>query len=130
MGFREAQLSDFSETAETKMRVAAPDGYLKVTADFNGDGKLDEARLLVNDARRIAYVAATILTSEKLDTYVLASYPLEEIGGVAIRAAKPAPVGNAAARHAGIEILDLTTGEGEANYFDGEEFAIRLSGPR
>lgn len=92
---------------------------LAVTADFDGDGEVDEARLLLNHGRQVAYVAATIMKPDKLDTYVLASVPLVEADRIAISAAqcpdKP---------KAGIAIYDLKRADGEVHCFDGEEFAV------
>ena len=121
-GFREAQLADFVGTPDYETRVAAPSAMLAVTADFDGDGVADEARLLLNAERKIAYVAATIMKSDKLDTYVLASVPLNEADRIAISAgACP----DSTKSRTGIAIYDLKRADGEVNCFDGEEFVAR-----
>lgn len=119
-GFREAQLSDFAGTAGYEIRAAAPSARLAVTGDFNGDGDADEARLLLNPERKLAYVAATIMQADKLDTYVLASVPLADAGRILISATE---CKRGTVRQTGIVIYDLERADGEVHCFDGEEFS-------
>lgn len=118
-GFREAQLNDFAGTANYQARAATPSAMLAVTGDFDGDGEADEARLLLNAERKLAYVAATIMKADKLDTHVLASMPLADAGRIAISAAK---CSRGAVQQTGIVIYDLERDDGEVHCFDGEEF--------
>lgn len=106
-------------------RKADASGFLSVSADFNGDGMEDEARILLNGQRNIAYVVAVIVTANKVDTYVLSDIQLPEVSQVGIRALAPRSIGPMPSS-AGIGIFNLRTGQGEANYFDGEEFNIRF----
>ncbi|HEY7806154.1 MAG TPA: hypothetical protein VIC34_03050 [Croceibacterium sp.] len=127
MGFREARLSDFSRSAYVSRRREDPTAFLSVTADFNGDGRPDEARLLINQARQIAYVVAVIQTKQ-VDTYVLASYSLASAEKIGIRAAPP----QSGSGRMGITVFDIQSDLGETSYFDGSEFkstaSVRESG--
>jgi hypothetical protein len=60
MGFKEATMADLAAGPRVSARRADPNSYLSVTADFNGDGKADEARILLNEQRKVAYVVAVI----------------------------------------------------------------------
>jgi hypothetical protein len=117
MGFREARLSDFSRSAYASRRGEDPTGFLCVTADFNGDGRPDEARLHINQARQIAYAVAVIQTKQ-VDTYVLASYSLASAEKIGIRAAPP----QSGSGRVGITVFDIQSDVGETSYFDGSEF--------
>jgi len=117
IGFREARLSDFSRSPFVSRRRVDPTGFLSVTADFNGDGQPDEARLLINNDRQIAYVVAVIETKQ-VDTYVLASYSLAGAEKIGIRAAPP----QSDSGPAGIMVFDIQSNMGETSYFDGSEF--------
>src|SRR3954468_21157097 len=88
IGYREARLADFEGTPGQAQRRAAPDGLLSLTADLNGDGRDDEVRILLNQERQLAYVAAAIMT-EKLDTYVLRRVALDEAAYIGLRDAPP-----------------------------------------
>jgi hypothetical protein len=68
-------------------RQADPSGFLSVTADFNGDGRNDEARILAHPTRGDAMVVIVIQSPEKVDTYVLNSMPIGEIETLGIRLA-------------------------------------------
>ncbi|MCY7338693.1 MAG: hypothetical protein LH465_01855 [Sphingomonas bacterium] len=126
MGFKEVRLKDVESTPEHKTRLAAPGGFLGVTADFNGDGKPDEARILQNRERQIAYVVAVISSPTKVDTYVQSQIALSEVAHTGVRAVKPRSDLTSGEMRTGLAIFDLRTGAGEANFFDGEEFYIRL----
>jgi hypothetical protein len=117
IGFREARLSDFSRSPYAVRRHEDPTGFLALTADFNGDGRPDEARLLITQARQIAYVVAVIQTNQ-VDTYVLSSYSLADAEKIGVRAAPPKP----GSSRVGITVFDIGSGAGETNYFDGSEF--------
>ncbi|TMJ20249.1 MAG: hypothetical protein E6G92_11010 [Alphaproteobacteria bacterium] len=116
IGYREARLADFEGTPGQAQRRAAPDGLLSLTADLNGDGRDDEVRILLNQERQLAYVAAAIVT-EKLDTYVLRRVPLDEAADIGLRDAPPRLDG----RH-GVTIFSLSSGRAETLYLAGEEF--------
>ncbi len=124
MGFKEATMVDFASGPQASARRADPSGYLAVSADFNGDGKVDEARILLNEQRRVAYVVAVIQSPSKVDTYVLSQMTLEDANNVGITPAKP--LGTSQSRgSSGVTIFALGSGQGEASYFDGEGFSIR-----
>jgi hypothetical protein len=116
IGYREARLADFEGTPGQTQRRAAPDGLLSLTADLNGDGRDDEVRILLNQERQLAYVAAAIVT-EKLDTYVLRRVALDEAADIGLRDAPPRSDG----RH-GVTIFSLSSGRAERLYLVGEEF--------
>ena len=126
MGFKEVILGDFRGDPMARLRVSSPHGYLSVTADFNADGKPDEARILVNDDRQVAYVVATIVTDAMVDTYVVAQFATAEIGRLGIEAAELRSAQAGAVKRPGLAIFDIATGKGEAAYFDGAEFNIRV----
>ncbi len=127
IGFAEVRLDDLRDTQTYAQRTAQSHGYLKVSADLNGDGSLDEVRILQNVERNIAYVAAAIMTPDKLDTYILKSVPLSDVPFVAIEVAEAQADLTKRAKGHGVAMFDLRTGRGEAVFFDGEEF--RLSSP-
>jgi hypothetical protein len=89
MGFREATMADFTDSPWAARRRTEASGYLAVTADFNGDGKADEARILLNEQRKLAYVVAVIQSPTKVDTYVLSQMALEEAKDIGIALASP-----------------------------------------
>ena len=128
IGFTEATLADFKGTPQAIARRTDKRGYLAVTADFNGDGQDDEARMLLNKKRSVAYIVAVISSATKVDTYVLTQMPLQEANNVGITRAKPLR-DVASGGSAGITIFALDTGQGEASYFDGEDFNAKSEAP-
>jgi len=127
IGFEEVRLDDLRDTQTYAQRKDQSHGYLKVSADLNGDGSLDQVRILQNVERDTAYVAAAIMTQDKLDTYILKSIPLSEVPYIAIDVAEPKSDLAKQVKGHGVAMFDLRTGRGEAVFFDGEEF--RLSSP-
>jgi hypothetical protein len=128
MGFREATMADFTDSPWAARRRTEAGGYLAVTADFDGDGKADEARILLNDQRRVAYVVAVIQSPAKVDTYVLSQIALHDAKDIGIALANP--LANDKSRGlAGVNIFPLDSGQGEASYFDGESFNTRVVSP-
>ena len=125
MGFREATMADFTNSSWAAMRRRDASGYLAITADFNGDGKADEARILLNEQQKVAYIVAVIQSTDKVDTYVLSQIALEEAKDIGIALANPL-VNDESRGLPGVNIFALDTGQGEANYFDGEEFNTRV----
>lgn len=121
MGFKEATMADFVSSPQVSMRRADPSGYLAVSTDFNGDGKIDEARVLLNEQRGVAYIVAVIQSPSKVDTYVLSQLPLQDAKNVGITRAEPLGA-NQSRGLAGVRIFALDSGQGAASYFDGEEF--------
>ncbi len=124
MGYREAKLADFAATPQANARQSDKSGYLAVTADFDGDGLEDEARILLNEKIGTAYVVAVIESRAKVDTYVLSQMTLNDAKMVGISMASP--LHGSAARASGVTIFNITSGEGEAIYFDGEDFSTRV----
>lgn len=127
IGFVEVRLNDLRDTETYAKRRAQPHGYLKISADLNGDGSLDEVRVLQNVEGDVAYVAAAIMTPVKLDTYILKSVPLSEVPYLAIDVAEAGAGLSKEAKGAGVAIFDLRTGSGEATFFDGNEFVLTSS---
>jgi hypothetical protein len=126
IGFKEATIADFKDTPWAAKRRIDASGYLAVTADFNGDGKADEARILLNEQRRVAYVVAVIQSHSKVDTYVLSEMALHDAKNVGIALAKPLS-NDQSHGLAGVTVFALETGRGEASYFDGAEFNTRVA---
>jgi len=126
MGFREATIGDFASSPHAPWRRAGPRAYLAVTADFNEDGEADEARILLNEQRAVAYVVAVIRSPSKVDTYVLSRMSLEGAKNVGITLAKPLTSDELHGR-VGVTVFALDSGQGEAAYFDGEEFDVRVA---
>jgi hypothetical protein len=120
VGFREATVADFAGTPGEAARRADPNGLMAVSGDFNGDGRTDEARILLNEADGTAYVVAAIEREAKLDTYVLLPGSLEDAANIAIRLAPP----KAAGGNPGIAIFTFSDGEsaGIRSDFDGDGF--------
>jgi hypothetical protein len=126
IGFKEATMADFTEGPWAAKRRIDASGYLAVTADFNGDGKADEARILLNEQRKVAYVVAVIQSPSKVDTYVLSQFALQDAMNVGI--APASPLANRKSRGlAGVTVFALDSGQGEASYFDGEDFNTRVA---
>ena len=126
MGFREAKVADVTLGPGSSARRADPNGFLAVTADFNGDGKPDEARILLNEQRHAAYVVVVIQSSSKVDTYVLSQMSLQDASNIGIALAKPLGADQSRGL-AGVTVFALDSGIGEANYFDGEDFNKRVA---
>nr|WP_310524176.1 hypothetical protein [Polymorphobacter sp.] len=126
IGFKEATMVDFASSPQVSARRADASGYLAVSADFDGDGEVDEARVLLNEQRKVAYVVAVIQSPSKVDTYVLSQMPLEDAKNVGITLAKPLEV-NQSRGLCGVKIFALDSGQGEASYFDGEEFNTQVT---
>jgi hypothetical protein len=123
-GFREATLADFDGTPGAAARRADPNGLLAASGDFNGDGRTDEARILLNEAEGSAYVVAAIATAGEAETHLLLSMTLSEAADVAIRLAPAkAPESNP-----GIALFTFTDGEsgGIRMDFDGDMFRDSL----
>lgn len=120
MGYKQAKAADFVGTPHFHDRAENPTAWLAVTADFNGDGKDDEARLLLNPNRKIAYVVVTILTT-KLDTYVLKIIPLADVEDIGIRLGPRVAATDAQPARASLTIFRLDGGA-DTYTFNGEEF--------
>lgn len=120
MGYREATLNLLVGSDHYKDRLAEKSGFLSVTADFNGDGKDDEARVLVNASRGDARVVVVILSPDKVDTYVLASAPADNLDTLGIRLEAP---NHGAGRALPGLVVFRFGGAAELNTFNGEEFA-------
>jgi hypothetical protein len=123
MGYEEAAPADFAATPGYQKRLADPSGFLAVSADFNGDGKMDEARLLINRDWDEAFIVVTIMTVD-LDTYVLDKMPLAQAARVGIRPAQSAP-GSQKEAVAGLSIFKLDGTSERLEYFNGEGFVTR-----
>lgn len=126
MGFKEATIADFASSPQASARRVDPSGYLVVSADFDGDGKVDEARILLNEERRVAYVVVVIQSRFKVDTYVLSHMTQDDAKNVGITLAKPLGA-NQSRGLSGVQIFALDSGQGEASYFDGEDFGTRAT---
>ena len=111
LGFVEARAEDFSNMPDQAARQRSTSALLSVSADFNNDRQVDEARLMLNRKSDEAWIVVTILRPEKLDTYVLRRMPLASAAHVGIEAAS-----------GGIKVSDLRNGSGEVFLFNGEEF--------
>lgn len=79
MGYSEASMQMLDGTANLARRKLDHSGYLAVSADFNADGKMDEARILVNPDREELRVVAVIQSATKIDTYVLKTLPINAL---------------------------------------------------
>ena len=84
MGWREANSSDVDTLPNAGARSADPTHFLAASCDFNGDGRSDEARILLppdgQDEIRIVVVAITT----KIDTYVLGQFDRKALSDIAI----------------------------------------------
>ncbi|MGK2911835.1 MAG: hypothetical protein ACSLE1_18825 [Sphingobium sp.] len=85
MGYKEVTLQSLSPGKYSALRAADPSGFLSVTADFNGDGNDDEARILANPERGDARVVIVIQSPDKVDTYVLYSVPIADVDKLGIQ---------------------------------------------
>ena len=119
-------MADFTDGPWAAVRRADANGYLAVTADFNGDGKADEVRILLNEQRTVAYVVAVIQSSSKVDAYVLSQMALQDAKNVGIAPANPLTK-NQSRGLAGVTVFALDSGQGEASYFDGKDFNTRVA---
>lgn len=118
MGYRELSLGDLKDSSHFVDRKADKNGYLSVSADFNGDGVTDEARILVNAERGDARVVVVIKSPSKVDTYVLEAMPIRDAEDVGIKLG-PAPSGGQGKASL---ILFRFGGHAKVNRFDGDEF--------
>jgi hypothetical protein len=116
IGFHVATLADFDGTPGQASRQASPDGLLALTGDFNGDGRPDEVRILLNPAEDRAGVVAAILT-DQLDTYFLEQTSVAHASDLGLRLA-PARDGRQ-----GVTIFSLSDGRSETLYLEGDGFA-------
>ncbi len=123
IGYVEAKLSDFVGTTGYERRLDDPTGFLAVSADFRGDGRVDQARVLRNTERGVAYVVVVTLR-EKIDTYVVKSMPLSEADNIGIRGAAPAKPNLVAA---GLTIFALDGTSAETFDLVNDDFARRNS---
>ncbi|QUT05880.1 hypothetical protein KFK14_23610 [Sphingobium phenoxybenzoativorans] len=117
MGYKETTLDTLTGSTHYSARLADPAGFLSVTADFNGDGRDDEARILSNAAQGDARIVVVIQSPDKVDTYVLNSFAIGALDQIGIRLVP------ADSRHTlpGLAIFRFG-GQGEVNRFNGEEF--------
>jgi hypothetical protein len=123
IGYVEARLSDFVGTAGYEKRLSDPTGFLAASGDFRGDGRTDQALLLRNPERGIAYVIVVIVR-EKIDTYIVKSIPLAEADNIGIRVAGPAqPRGSAS----GLTIFALDGNTEQTFDLEDDNFAPRKS---
>jgi hypothetical protein len=123
IGYVEAKLSDFIGRAGYEKRLSDPGGFLAAAADFRGDGHLDQARVLLNSERGIAYVVV-VTVRDKIDTYVAKSVQLSEVDNLGIRIAAPARPNGVAA---GLTVFALD-GSGEETFdLVDDDFARRTS---
>ena len=123
IGFVEAKLADFVGTPDYARRLAEPSGYLAVAADFTGDGDQDQARVLRNSERKVAYVVV-ISIHEKVDTFVVESIPFAEADQVALRIAPSAKPGGPS----GLEVFMLDGSASKVFDLVGDEFVKREAG--
>jgi len=79
MGYSEASTEMLEGTPNFARRRSDQSGFLEVSADFNADGKTDEARILVNPAKGDLRVVAVIQSATKIDTYVLKTLPISAL---------------------------------------------------
>ena len=91
MGYKEVTRSTLPATSDQIWRNASPTGYLAITADFNGDGKDDEARILANPQLGEARIVVVIVSNEKIDTYVLQIMDLNQVQTIGIDLVKAQP---------------------------------------
>jgi hypothetical protein len=123
IGYVEARLSDFAGTAGYEKRLSDPSGFLAASADFRGDGRVDQARLLLNSERGVAYVVVVIVR-EKIDTYIVKIVQLSEVDNLGIRIAAPAKSNGVAA---GLTIFALDGSAEETFDLVEDDFARRTS---
>ena len=120
IGYVEAKLSDFVGTTAYGKRLADPTGYLAISADFRGDGHLDQARILRNLERKVAYVVV-VSVRDKVDTYVVKSVPLAEADDLGIKASPPLR----ADHRAGLTIFALNGNRSETFDLIDDDFVER-----
>lgn len=90
-GWRPARPDDFLDTPHAARRAALPGHGLSASGDFDGNGRRDAARLMV-DAARGEYVVAVDLRARTGEVRVkLASAPLHQLGaaGLAVERGRP-----------------------------------------
>jgi hypothetical protein len=126
IGYAEAKLSDFVDTAGYERRRGDPAGFLAVSADFRGDGHIDQARVLRNPERGVAYIVV-VTVREKIDTYVVKAVSLADADNIGIRVANPAQPGGMAV---GLTIFALDGSATETFDLVDDDFEERPSPPR
>ena len=85
-----------------------------LTGDFTRDGRPDEVRILVNEARNDAVVVVVAHSGSKVDTYVVYQVAARRARSLSLR--RVIVEGEAAVR------IDERGEEGTTELFDGEEF--------
>ncbi|HYF22437.1 MAG TPA: hypothetical protein VD929_03470 [Caulobacteraceae bacterium] len=86
-GWRPAELSDYLDTPDYDRRRASPAADLKAQADFDGDGRPDEAGLYVNPTLSEYAVVVSFATRAGPVRAFAAKGPLYELGRIALRPA-------------------------------------------
>ena len=120
IGFVEAKLADFAGTPSYGQRLADPNGYLAVSADFRGDGHQDQARVLRNIERNVAYVVMISVRS-KIDTFVVKSVPLPEADRLGLEASPSLQAG----RPVGLRVFSLDGTASQTFDLVGNDFVER-----
>lgn len=119
IGFVQAKLSDFYGTAEYPKRLADQQGFVSVTADFRGDGIVDQAGILRNVERGVAYIVVSSIRG-KADTYVVKQMPLSNLSDVGLRVAAPLH-----GKAQGLTIFSLITLKSETFDLLDDNFVLR-----
>ena len=123
IGYTGAQLSDFADTPGYAKRLSDQSAFLAVAADFEGDGRIDQARMLRNVERGVAYFVV-VLAREKIDTHIVKVVQLQDADNLGIRAAPPARAGGVAN---GLTIFALDGSASETFDLVDDDFAKRTS---
>ena len=121
VGFAQVKLSDVKDTPEYTERLSDPSGFLAVSGDFRGDGLRDQAGILRNVRRGVAYVIVSSIRTEA-DTYVVKQMPLAEADDVGLRLADPLN-----GKGYGLTVFSLTTPKAETFDLVNDDFVRRAA---
>ena len=122
IGYSEAHVGDFFGSRYYQKRVRDASGFLAVSADFNGDGQVDEARVLRNAKKGDTYVVATVISKDNVDTYVIKMLPFAKAENLGIKVAMPSKAGSSAY---GLTIFTLDGATPETYDWAAENFVFR-----
>ena len=100
LGYLEAR-PDMFRSPNDAVRAASPNGYFAVSGDFDGDGRTDEARILIKKNGKEGMMVAVIDRGHNIKTYGFEKMKATMLGNIGIKLA-PAGTYTLAAPQGGV----------------------------
>ena len=110
------------DSPEYARRLSDPEGFLAVSGDFKGDGVQDQAGILRNAQRGVAYIVVSIIRA-KADTYVVKQMSLAQADDTGLQVAC-----SAGGKSCGLTVFSLSTSKAETFDLVGNDFVRRVPG--